>query len=448
MVERLKERLETLQFIPFILVNGMNLFPIFILVHIFLQNNRQFVFLLPLLFFYCFKTTILFLIRLKTLPMQKLLFVSVSLGIVGCLFGLLINQSIMFGWIAGSLLGMCSGLMFPSYMTVMFHERTLNDFNNKSSSQLYSLVFAVIFSFILFKLINVSIVGTFLFLGLNLLLLSGIFLTYPTYTLDETIPYPNYSTIETVVLFFVGFFSVFIIKGDKKLGETTFLLTLMVVIGILLVIYFIYYKKITRQRQFTKLESGLMIYKGMLTNFILVFCTLYQMINHGKSSLMIIYSLYLTSIILSPILSKKVHDKEKGIVYGLILSFVLLATHQLFYVGVFTLSVVVSMFNAQLNQAVYHYPVLPRDFRLIAKYRLGNIGSILHQLLMMSVLLVVSKLSHHVSLDSILHSYTYKQTDFNAIYVMDISKYWLLFFFLTALVLLRRGQKKEAIFVK
>lgn len=447
-METVKKKFESLQFIPFVLINGMNLFPIFILVHIFLQNNREFHYLLPLLFFYCFKSTILFLIRLKTLPMRRLLFVAIGLGILGCGFGLLLNQSIAFGWIAGGLLGICSGLMFPSYMTVMFHERTLNDFNNKESNQLYSLGFAIIFSTILFKLIDASIVGTFLFLGLNLLLLASVLSTYPTYRIDETIPYPNYSTIETLVLFFVGFFSVFIIKGDKKLGVSHFLLTLMIIMAILLVIYLIYYKKITRQRQFRPLESAMMLYKGMLTNFILVFCTLYQMINHGKSSLMIIYSLYLTSIIISPMMAKKIQNKEKIIFYGLMFSFLLLITHELFYVGVFTLSVITSIYNQQLNQAVYHYPVLPRDFRLIAKYRLGNIGSILHQLLMMATLFIVTKYAHNVSLDNILQSYTFKQIDTNAISVLDMSKYALLGWFAIILIILKNRQKKEAVFSK
>ncbi|WP_462259563.1 hypothetical protein [Vagococcus teuberi] len=186
-MENIKRRFESLKFIPFVLVNGMNLFPIFILVHVFLQHNREFSYLLPLLFFYCFKTTILFLIRLKTLPMKKLLSVSIVIGIIGCVFGLFINQSIIFGWIAGSLLGMCSGLMFPSYTTVMFHERSLNEF--KGSSQLYSLGYGLVFSAALFKLIDVSTVETFLFLGLNLILLYSVISTYPDYSIPKLFNY-------------------------------------------------------------------------------------------------------------------------------------------------------------------------------------------------------------------------------------------------------------------
>ena len=107
-----------------------------------------------------------------------------------------------------------------------------------------------------------------------------------------------------------------------------------------------------------------------------------------------------------------------------------------------------SIYNQQLNQAVYHYPVLPRDFRLIAKYRLGNIGSILHQLIMMGVLFIVTNCSHKVSLDNILHSYTFKKIDVQAISVLDTSKYVLLGLFLLALILLKQGKKKEAVFLK
>ena len=447
-MEKVKKYFEPLQFIPFILVNGMNLFPIFILVHVFLQHNRAFSYLLPLLFFYCFKTTILFLIRLKTLPMQRLLFYSLCIGLLGCAFGVFIDLNIVFGWFAGALLGMASGLMFPSYMTVTFHERTLNDFNNKGKGQIYSLGYALVFSLILFKLINVSMTGTFLFLGLNLLLLLGVFSTYPKYTIDETVPYPNYSTIETLTLFFVGFFSVFVIKGDKKLGTTNFLVTLLVILAVLLIIYVVYYRKITRQRQFKPLESGMMIYKGMLTNFILVFCTLYQMINHGKSSLTIVYSLYLTAIIIAPMIGKKLPNKENGVIIGLCLSFLLLLTHQLFYVGVFTLSIVTSIYNQQLNQAVYNHSVLPRDYRLIAKYRLGNMGSILHQVIMMTLLLTITKLTHNVSLDNILHSYTFKEINTSAVSVLDIAKFSLLSLYVIILVVLRLKQKKEAVFSK
>lgn len=212
-MESFRKRLLPLNFAPFVLVNGMNLFPMFIFSQLFLAHEREVKYLMPLIFYYSFKTNILFLTRLKPMKMKRLLTLSISFGVLGCLAGTLISFNLLYGWLAGALLGACSGTLFPSYMTIQYHERDLNHFGTTVKEQFFSLGFALIFSLILFKLVTFSIGVTLFFLGLHLILLYFILSSYPAYHLEyDEKTTPHYSIIETFFLFFVGFFIIFILK--------------------------------------------------------------------------------------------------------------------------------------------------------------------------------------------------------------------------------------------
>lgn len=215
-------------------------------------------------------------------------------------------------------------------------------------------------------------------------------------------------------------------------------------------ISFIFYlRKAHLDRRFKPIATLLMIYKGMLTNFIFVFCTLYQLLRHGSSALYLVYSLYLTAIILAPSifnLLNRSKDRKKIIFYGFLISFFLLITNHLFYVGVFTLSLFTSMYNQSLNQIVYHYEKLPQDLRLVAKYRLGNIGSILHQLLMMGTLALMARLFNGITVSQIMNDYAYKIQDDHVLSMMFLVKLFLILFFFVLLLIIRKQEKIENIF--
>lgn len=449
-----KRILLSLRFIPFVLTNGMNLFPILIFAQLFLTYRNMTHYVLPLILYYSFKTTILFLVRIKPIKVSHLLQFSIMIGIIGAFSGAFYKESFSLGLIAGAMLGVCSGLLYPSFLTVHLHEKTLNNFGLSKNDQFYSIGFAFIFSMILFHLLKYSISLTFIFLGLNLMLLLIIVSVYPHYEIEEVIEYPKYPIIESLFLFSVGFFSIFIIKAEKKLGVANSLPIFFLFLVVMVLIYLVYLMRIKPERRLSPLLTQILIFKGMLTNFILVFTTFNQLIREGGESLSIIYSLYLIAIIISPVVGKQLVKKhseatqvkliEVGIISGLIL--VLFPFNFSYYLGIFLISLFSSQLNQRLTQHVYEEVDLPKDSRLMAKFRLNNLGSILHQILMMLIIYLITIMFKNITVDEIFMSYSYKQVDKSAFFTLDITK-WILVvsFIIFILVLERQFQRKKSL---
>lgn len=449
MNKRNKRMLLSLQFIPFVLTNGMNLFPILIFAHLFLTHRDISHYVLPLILYYSFKTTILFLVRIKPIRASRLLQLSILIGIIGSFLGVFYEGNFYFGLIAGAMLGICSGLLYPSFLTVQLHEKTMNNFGTSKNDQFYSIGFALIFSVILFHLINYSIPLTFAFLGLNLMLLLIIVSVYPHYEIEEEIEYPNYPVIESLFLFSVGFFSIFIIKGEKKLGVANLLPVFFLFLVVMVIIYLVYLMKIKPERRLSPFLTQTIIFKGMLTNFILVFTTFNQLIRVGGKSLYVIYSLYLLAIIISPIIKKMLSKKYtepsqiKIIRWGVISGLILVLWPTSYYLGVFLISLFSSQLNQQLNQYVYLNAELPKDFRLMAKFRLNNLGSIFHQIIMMLIIYLVTVAFKTVTVDEIFMSYSYKQVDKSAFFTLDVTKWILVAFFVLFISILEKQYQRK-----
>lgn len=444
-----KKILLSLQFIPFVLTNGMNLFPIFIFANLFLKYRSVNEYVLPLILYYSFKTTILFLLRLKPIKMNQLLQISIVIGIVGTILGSMYEVNFYFGLISGMMLGICSGLLYPSFLTVSFHEKKMNDFGITAKDQLYSLGFATVFTLVLFTLVKWSIPATFIFLGVNLCFLLIILSAYPHYQIKETKTYPDYPLFETLFLFLTGFFTIFIIKIDKKLGVSGSLTIFFMLLAVLIVGYVSYLIKKKPERRVSPLLTSVIIYKGMVTNFLLVFCTFDRLIREGNTALYKIYTLYLLGIILSPMVYSKILKKMSiskiptVIVSGLVCGFVLLLIPHLFYVGIFVISLFISQLNQRLNQYVYLNSDLPQDHRLVSKFRLNNLGSILHQILMTLLMYVITLMFKTISLDEILKSYSFKTVDPSAFFTLTLTKFILVGYFLIYLLIIKIKYKKS-----
>lgn len=446
MNQKQKKLLLTLRFIPFILTNGMNLFPILIFTQLFLKNKDVTHFVLPLILYYSFKTTVLFLIKIKPIKTSRLLKISILIGVVGSVLGAFYSLSFFFILLSGALLGICSGLLYPSFLTVQFHEKTLNNFVISKRDQLYSFGFALVYLYFLFYLIKFSIVSTFIFLAISLLLLLIILSVYPAYDIKETQEYPNYPKVESLFLFSIGFFSIFIIKVDKRLGVANslpmFFLFLIIVVGIYLFLLY----KIKPERRYSKLLTQLIVLKGMLTNFILVFCPFYQLIENGGNAVYHIYGIYLVGIVFSPMffnfIGRKVKE-ETLIIFGILIGLFLLSFGVTFYLGVFIITLFSTRFNQLLNQWVYNAADLPRDYRLLAKYRLNNLGSIIHQIMMMFIIYVVTLLTKSATISEIFTSYSNKKVDKTAFLTLDVTKYILITFFVISLFFLNNKLKEK-----
>ncbi|MEG0284746.1 MAG: hypothetical protein RR494_01715 [Vagococcus sp.] len=444
-----QQLLLSLRFIPFVLTNGMNLFPVLILAQLFLKHRDIDKYVLPLILYFSFKTTVLFLVRLKPVTVNHLLQFAIIIGIIGSFLGSLYELNLYFGLIAGSLIGICSGLLYPSFLTVQFHEKTYNNFSTGKKDQLYSIGFAFVYSLVLFLLLKNSLPLTFFFLGCSLILLLFILRAYPAYEIEEEMEEPSYPVFETLFFFITGFFVIFIIKADKKLGIAESLPIFFVFLGTLLILYLFFVKRTKPERRLTSLQTRMIIYKGMLTNYILVFCTFYQLIKEGGMAINKIYIIYLIAITLAPmiyacLLKKFLENKVTDVIaIGIALGFILMLWSYTFYFGVLVLTIFTSQLNLRLNQLVYTEANLPKDYRLLAKYRLTNVGSILHQLIMMFVMYVGTLLFKNVTIDEILQSYTYKNVDESTFQTMDMTKFVLIAGFLIALFILQKAYNKE-----
>lgn len=444
-----KQLLLSLRFIPFVLTNGMNLFPVLILAQVYLKYRDINQYVLPLILYFSFKTTILFLVRLKPITVNLLLQLSIITGIVGSFLGSLYETNLYFGLIAGALLGVCSGTLYPSFLTVTFHEKTYNNFANSKKDQLYSMVFGLIYSVALFGFINWSIPYTFVFLGCSLILLLLIISVYPNYEIFDEGEDPEYPLFETLFLFVTGFFVIFILKADKNLGIANSLPIFFIFLVTLMIIYSFFVIKTKPERRLTPFFTKLLIYKGMITNFILVFCTFYQLIKEGGTAIYKIYIIYLIAVTLAPtiyaFLLKKFLETRifEVITFGIFCGFLLILWSPTFYVGILVLSLFNSQLNLRLNNHVYLHANLPKDYRLIAKYRLTNVGSILHQLLMMFVMYVATLFFKSLTVDEILQLYKHKHIDESAFLTLNVTKAVLITGFILGLYWLQRHYKNK-----
>ncbi|WP_420511154.1 hypothetical protein [Vagococcus fluvialis] len=187
----------------------------------------------------------------------------------------------------------------------------------------------------------------------------------------------------------------------------------------------------------------------MITNFILVFCTFYQLIFEGGMAINKIYITYLVAITLAPMIYARLLKKfletkiVDVIILGIALGFFLILCSPTFYIGVLILSLFTSQLNLRLNQLVYNEANLPKDHRLLAKYRLTNVGSILHQLIMMFIMYLVTLGVKTVTIDELLQAYTYKHVDEAAFLTLNITKWLIISGFLITLYIIQNNYKKS-----
>lgn len=447
-MERLKQSASYLSFVPDVLTNAMNLFPILLFTHLFTESRDRVWWIIPLLLYYGFKTMILFLFRFTHVSTQRLLAGSIYLGIIGVIIGSFSERSLLLASLSGVLLGVCSGTLFPSYLTIKCHESYFGQTQPKKESVL-SLGYATLLFFGLFKAINHSLTTGFLYLVPHLVILAMIVSFYPDYVWEGNEDYPSYSVPDTLAIFFIGFSTILILKGGKKVGSALLLPSFFTFLILSLLAYGLFIWRVKPTRYVSLLPTKLIIFKGMLTNFILVFCTFHQTLIHGRIALYIVYFSYLVALILAPIIQNRVKKyyprlTPERLSYSLLfISFILLLNDRSFYVGVFLLSVGSSQFNQLLNRYVYNHSDLPRDIRLISKYRLNNIGSILQQVMMMGLLGLVSLVDPKLSIGRLFYDYSYHIIQENKYPDLFIAKIGLLLFFSISLFYLKKEYKKN-----
>lgn len=438
-----------LQAIPFVLTNGMSLFPAFVIAQISVYHEGMDKYVLPLILYYCFKTTILLVIRRKVFDCRILLKFSFIMGIIGCLFGFLMDYSYIFAVLSGISLGMTSGTAFPSFRTISFNEDTYNQFKMGKMDQIVQAVYGLIFSIILFYLVANNARWAFLFIGLNIILAAAIIRKFPGYEIKQSVDLPHYSILGTIGLFAIAFTSIFVAKNSIELGRDSYFFGFLILLATVLTLYLIVQHRGHKKQPVPSFFLVLSIYKGMILNFLFVFCTFYKVFLTQNKALYIVYTLYLSGLLLggtiTSLLSKtfKKYNYFQILSAGIIIGLCAVISKYTFYPGIFILSVFITQLNRRLNRDIYQYDQLPEEVRLVTKYRLTNIGSILQQVVMVGFVSFAVSFSSKVSIKDIFYPDYGNPTEGNILLYLIIAKFMLVIFFIVFLLILLRKHNQQ-----
>lgn len=424
--------LQKLQAIPFVFTNELSLFPAFLFAQISVHYPNKVQFILPFILFYSFKTTILFLFRKKPMNCQKLLMISMYLGVFGCIIGAFFTNSAIGLAISSMFLGATSGTAFPSFRTLFFHWQEQKGLKRTKKDSYIEMIFSAIFFFTLFTLLQKNLSVAFIWTGLAFLLTLSILPTYPPYTPDNHVPVPDYTHKESIFLFLTVFFSMFLIKQSTTLGYTDYLYLFFIFLTTILVVYGVLTWQHKLTQPFPPHFLILCIYKGLLLNFLFIFCSAYLVFLNSPKALYTVYTIYLIGLLSGPIVRKQIQKLLPNtpifhlFFTGIMLSLALLTNKWTFLVGIYFLSVFITQLNRQLNTESYHDIYLPEDIRLVSKYRLTNLGSVLNQALILAIFAIFTKKNQHISIQS-LYDHTAPLMHSRQIFIK--TKFILLIFF-------------------
>ncbi len=423
-----------LPFFTGVIIKGFHPFVILMLTHLFINHPSK-NFLLPLIFYYSVKSSVLFIFRSHPVQTANLFKYGVLIGLLGCLAAFISNDSVFIYSISGIFLGVCSGVLLPSYATL---KRSNNKQSNKEPSKKWEIsgvLCSLIYLIAMAQLIKVNSSIVFILLGFTLLWLYEHQSENLVFDLEIPSEYPKYAFFESFFLFIVIFSFVFVLKQDKKEGITDLLPELILFFFILAIIYSVYRYKRRPERRISVKISSLIIYKGMVTNFILAFLTFYQVIKKGAGELMIIYFLYLVGTVVKGVilsfLKRSCHgiSAQQLIRTGLAVSFIFLLFQPTFYMGILLLSIFVGELNSQLDNYVYNHVDLPKEFRLIAKARLTTIGSVMNQWIMFTTLYIAS-LFANTTVINVLKAYHSQKESLGFLSVLNVTKNSILVIFI------------------
>lgn len=429
-----KRSLLRLQGISFILTNLMGTIPGFVITQISVYHNGLDKYVLPIVLYFCFKTTVLLVIRRNYFDCRRLLNFSLLSGVLGCLLGLFIDYSYICIVLSGVLLGITSGTAFPAYRTISFHEDKYNQFKMSSIDKKIQLIYGILLSGFLLYFILTNIKVAFLFLGINILVTFFIVRKFPKYKSEQTISIPKYSLLGTISLFIATFSAIYTVKISVELGKDKYLLISFIVMLFFFGCYFLIRHSKERPR-LPKFYTALFLFQGIILNFVFVFCTFYKVLFTGSKSLYIVYVLYVIGLLSGAKIIKLLtnffrpehyfHLYSLGIFSGLFL----VSLRYTFYVGIFILSIFITHMNRRLNRIFYHYKELPEETRLLTKYRITNIGSILQQVVMLVVISISVSFSSKVNVSDVFYSSGINTIQERIFVYLIITKFVLILFF-------------------
>lgn len=387
-----------LQAAPFILSNTIIFVPYFLFLT--LNDGETVEKILPFVLFYTFRMTGIFLLKSFKLALTSfnILIISILIGGVGCLIGVMGHFYFPAYLCSSVLLGLSASWLPAANTTVNYHEKQqgYSALNGKKYLFILLILAGVILSLTIKSDLRIPIVLTE-----YTLLYAATYHTvihYPDYEIDFKEVDQHVVSVKEFILFLIFFTLLLFIRSARLLFEPHLLDVAIIGISGLFLIVALY---LNRQLKTWKLPLWLNLLtfaNGMCTNFLLLFGTFYISLRLGTERLAAnLYTPYILGIIFAGFFIKFLYrifpkvDQKVIHISSFIASLFLLFFPLLFPVGIFLLSCSISSTGAFLNRNYYQSPVLSQDQRIITKYSTQTKGSVTHQLLLMSGLWLFSK---------------------------------------------------------
>ncbi|MEI5994079.1 hypothetical protein [Candidatus Enterococcus mansonii] len=413
-----------LQVTPFILSNTVIFIPYFLFLN--LSDGTTVEKVLPFVLFYTFRMTGIFLLKSFKLALSSfnVLIISILLGGMGCLFGIMGQFYFPAYLFSAVLLGLSASWLPAANTTVNYHEKR-QGYSAITGKYLFILLIlgGVIASLMMTKEWRLPFV-----LGEYVLLYAAAYHTvthYPDYEIDFNEVDRKVISVKEFFLFLAFFILLLFIRSARLLFDSQLLDIGIIGFSALFVIVAWF---LNRQMKSWKLSLWLNLLtfaNGMCMNFLLLFGTFYVALRLGTERLTInLYVPYLLGMICSALFMKllyrffpKVDDRILHI-GGFIVSLIFLLFRPLFPVGIFLLSCCISATGNFLNRTYYLESSLPQDQRIITKYSTQTKGSVTHQFLLMSILWLLAKQAQ-LPVKTVLQITAHKTANLGAIQLVE-----------------------------
>ena len=354
---------------------------------IFIQiaNQHTFISVLPFVLFYTFRMTGIFLIRgIKTsFNSYTLLHFSLYCGSLGCLLGVLGTLYFPLYIISGILLGLSAAWLPMSNTSVTYFLKK----NNRLTKTHLPLLLGM------FLLIGCSLFFPAPFKYLGFFLLYGILYLFSFRNLSQLTDYEvDIHDLEGIsykylVLFFSFFSLIFFLRASRLLFnhvEFDYFIYGFFFLNILYTIATSIFKDKIHRKISADL-TYLTYINGAVGNYLFLFCSLYAAGYYGHKQLFLQFYLpYVFGIILAakirPLLG---HYVKQYALLGILFGLITIVFTPFFPIGVLLTSTFKGALNAWITAQYEEIETVSEDKRIWVKYSLQNIGSILHQFLLM-----------------------------------------------------------------
>ncbi|MGC6769045.1 hypothetical protein [Enterococcus sp. LJL51] len=431
--------------IPFVLTNTITFIPYLVFLNLHTGVNLESV--LPFVLFYTVRMTGIFLLKSFRLGLTTLhvLWLSLIVGGLGSIFGILGEWWLPCYYLAAVLIGLSAAWLPPANTTIKYQRKELNIEQQKSG--IFDFLFLAILLGIFLGALMINFPGKriVIFAEYTFLFLAS-FRTVNDYPVEdrklEKIDQQTFFMKE-FLLFLVYFILLIIVRLARALFDSEFLTAAVIGFSICLLLAAWYINTIHKNWKLPIWLNLLTFINGMCTNFILLFGTFYTAFYFGNDKITLyLYLPYLLGILISKLLIRYIYqlfprvDRELLHIFGLIFSLLLLLFPAIFPFGVLIFSLFISGTSTYLNQTYAENEELPQDQRIIMKYSTQSKGSITHQLLLITGLWVMTK-EFGISASTVLQITGHKANTPQTVQIIDTIHYvsigillYLLFFIL------------------